>query len=151
MNSTKPNIFNKDQDYFYDHLEDNFMESELMKSISTLSIENYEEKVKEIEVGSLIAVDYEPFFDWFKKYSNVLKYINPLVELKIKNGDNITPSFESMKLSHELFMYFYSELRTWTCTKGHPIAVAAPKKEKVNTNDYVNKYIAKVNKSNPSG
>lgn len=147
MNSTNPNIFTKQQDKFYEHFIDCFMESDISKKISEVVIDNYEKKVEKIQEGSLIMVDYEPFFKWFKQYSDVLKYINPILEMDQENTmENFT---KGMFLIDQMHKYLFSEIRTWTCTKGHPVSFAKPKKEKVNTFDYVNKYIAKVN--NPSG
>ena len=126
-----------------------FMESEILKRISEVVVDNYEEKVEKIKEGSLIMVDYNPFFDWFKQYSDVLQYINPILEL---DQEVTMENFgKGMFLFDQMHKYLFSEIRAWSITKGHPVSIAKPKdkKQKVNTCDYVNKYSAKVNK--PSG
>ena len=149
MTSTRPNIFTEQQDKFYEHFIECFMKSEISKRLSEVVIDNYEEKVEKIKEGSLIMVDYNPFFDWFKQNSDILKYINPILELDQKD---IMENFgKRMFLFDQMHKYLFSEIRTWSCTKGHPVSIAKPKdkEQKVNTCDYVNKYTAKVNK--PSG
>jgi hypothetical protein len=149
MTSTRPNIFTDHQDKFYEYFIECFMESEISKRITEVVIDNYEEKVEKIKEGSLIMVDYNPFFDWFKHNSDILKYINPILELD--QGNNMVTFDKGMYLVDQMHKYLFSEIRTWSITKGHPVSIAKPKnkKQKVNTCDYVNKYTAKVNK--PSG